>query len=82
RHVAIECNPRATSGVHLWSGTPKLAVAFADNAVQLPELAARPGRARQTGPGMMMWEHKEANFKRYLTHLARLWGTKDVMFSW
>ncbi|KAK5202857.1 hypothetical protein LTR96_011485 [Exophiala xenobiotica] len=63
------------------TSTPKLAVAFADNAVQLPELAARPGRARQTGLGMMMWEHKEANFKRYLTHLARLLGTKDVMFS-
>ncbi len=82
RLVAIECNPRATSGIHLWSGTPKLAAAFADNSVQLPEMAARPGRARQTGPGMMMWEHKEASFKRYLTHLARLLGTKDVMFSW
>lgn len=82
RIVSIECNPRSTSGIHLWSGTPKLAVAMADFRCQLAELAARPGRARQTGPGMLMWEHKEANLKRYFQHLGRLLGTKDVMWSW
>lgn len=82
RLVAIECNPRSTSGIHLWSGTPKLAITFADKDLRLPEVAAKPGRARQTGPGMLMWEHKEANFKRYLVHLGRLLGTKDVMFNW
>jgi hypothetical protein len=82
RIVSIECNPRSTSGIHLWSRTPKLAMAITDANLQLPELAARPGRARQTGPGMMMWEHKKASSKRYLQHLGRLLGTKDVMWSW
>lgn len=82
RVVSIECNPRATSGVHLWSRTPDLARSLTDVNVSLPELQAKPRRRRQTGPGMLMWEHKNANFKRYLQHLGRLFGTKDVMWSW
>jgi hypothetical protein len=31
---------------------------------------------------MLMWEHKKASFRRYLEHLGRLLGTKDVMWSW
>ena len=82
RIVAIECNPRSTSGIHLWSGTAQLAVSLTDVDVSRPELAAKPGRSRQTGPGMLMWEHKEATLKRYFEHLTRLFGTKDVMWSW
>ena len=81
RLVAIECNPRATSGIHLWSGTPDLATSKTDTTLQHPSLSARPGRSRQTGPGMLMWEHKQANTRRYFQHLARLLGTKDVMWS-
>ncbi|KAF2176857.1 hypothetical protein K469DRAFT_755413 [Zopfia rhizophila CBS 207.26] len=82
RIVSIECNPRATSGIHLWSGTPHLARSLTDVDISLPELQAKPGRQRQTGPGMLMWNHKKANFKRYLQHLGRLLGTRDVMWSW
>ncbi|KAF2099327.1 hypothetical protein NA57DRAFT_37871 [Rhizodiscina lignyota] len=81
RIVAIECNPRATSGIHLWSRTPKLAVAITDTSCSLEELAARPGVARQTAPGMFMWEHKRANARRYFQHMSRLLCTRDVIWS-
>lgn len=80
--VCIECNPRSTSGIHLWSGTSKLAVMMTDLNLGLPEVAARAGRARQAGAGMLMWEHKQANTKRYFQHLGRLLSTKDVLWSW
>ena len=38
RLVAIECNPRATSGIHLWSGTPHLANVFASAVDPLKKL--------------------------------------------
>jgi len=34
------------------------------------------------GPGMLMWEHKNANFKRYIEHMKRLIWAHDVVFSW
>lgn len=81
RLVAIECNPRATSGIHLWSGTPKLALAFQDTDRKLPELSAKPGFARQTAPGMLMWERKRTSAWRYFQHLNRLLRTRDVIWS-
>lgn len=98
RLVAIECNPRATSGIHLWSGTPHLANVLTSGipspyapAVNLmdgdsqpappKELRAQPGCKRQVGPGMLMWEHKNANFRRYVEHMKRLLRARDVMFS-
>jgi hypothetical protein len=99
RLVAIECNPRATSGIHLWSRTPLLANVFtsgipspyAPTAIMIgtgapsilhQELRAQPGSRRQVAPGMLMWEHKNANFKRYLEHMKRLVQTRDVIWSW
>ncbi|PWW72768.1 hypothetical protein C7212DRAFT_366318 [Tuber magnatum] len=75
--VAIECNPRATSGIHLWSGTPDLAHSF----TQASPAVARPGERRQLIPGMLMWSKKGAGLREYLRHMKRLMGTKDVMFS-
>lgn len=81
RLVAIECNPRATSGIHLWSGTPNLAFAFQDTDCMLPELDAQPGSARQTAPGMLMWEHRQTNARRYFQHLKRMLRARDVIWS-
>ncbi|CUS10583.1 unnamed protein product [Tuber aestivum] len=77
RLVAIECNPRATSGIHLWSGTPDLAHSFTRSSPAV----ARPGARRQLIPGMLMWSKKGAGLGEYLRHMKRLMGTKDVMFS-
>ncbi|RPB03573.1 hypothetical protein L873DRAFT_1669789 [Choiromyces venosus 120613-1] len=77
RLVAIECNPRATSGIHLWSGTPDLAYSF----TQSSPAVAKPGARRQIIPGMLMWSKKNTGPGEYLKHMKRLMGTKDVMFS-
>lgn len=77
RLVAIECNPRATSGIHLWSGTPDLACSFTRSS---PAVAG-PGARRQLVPGMLMWSKKSAGPGEYLRHIKRLVGTRDVTFS-
>jgi hypothetical protein len=82
RLVAIECNPRATSGIHLWSRSPRLAMAMTDTSCDLVTLDANSGVSRQTAPGMLMWEHSKASLGQYYRHLKRMIGTKDVMWSW
>lgn len=99
RLITIECNPRATSGIHLWSRSPVLARVLTSgihspyvpspNAIDhtqtpfpLKVLIAEPSSGRQVGPGMLMWEHKNANFKRYIEHMIRLIKARDVVFSW
>ena len=103
RLVVTEYNPRATSGVHLWSQSPHLANVIVSNIPTHPassaeegpngpnenpqsaaagELGSRPGSKRQVGPGMLMSEHKDASFRRFLNHLGHLVGTRDVIFSW
>lgn len=81
RLFAIDCNPRATSGIHLWSGTPNLAHAFENTDHSLPEFAAQPGFSIQTAPGMLMWEHSRTDARRYFQHLDRLLRTRDVIWS-
>jgi hypothetical protein len=99
RLITIECNPRATSGIHLWSRSPLLArvltsgirspyvpapnaINHAEPSIPLKVLIAEPDSGRQVGPGMLMWEHKNANFKRYIEHMKRLILARDVVFSW
>ncbi|CAZ81183.1 unnamed protein product [Tuber melanosporum] len=77
RLVAIECNPRATSGIHLWSGTPDLAYSFTRSSPAV----AKPGARRQIIPGMLMWSKKGAGLGEYLRHMRRLMETKDVIFN-
>ncbi|KAA8909400.1 hypothetical protein FN846DRAFT_942609 [Sphaerosporella brunnea] len=91
--VAIECNPRATSGIHLFSGTPLLAQALVSGPPAPPPSAeAAPayttftvvpplGAKRQLAPGMLMWQKSERGVKAYLEHMGRLMGSKDVVFS-
>jgi len=94
RLAAIECNPRATAGIHLWSGTADLALALTcRSSMTTPHRCspgvhtmARPGKKRQVAPGMLMWKpikgesHKLA-IKEYLAHMKRLLGSRDVVFS-
>lgn len=78
RLVAIECNPRATSGIHLFSRTPDLARALT-NPRRSAE--ARPGHTRQLMPGMLMWAHKGQGMQAWAAHMGRLVKSKDVLFS-
>ena len=86
--VAIECNPRATSGIHLFSGTPLLAQALVSGAPAPPSphqytsftVIPPQGAARQIAPGMMMWK-KDRGVKAYAQHMKKLMGSKDVVFS-
>ncbi|KAK6341338.1 hypothetical protein TWF696_008416 [Orbilia brochopaga] len=79
RLVAIECNPRCTSGVHLFASMPDLARALTDPTS--PRVVANWKAKRQVFPGMMMWEHSDATVKQWLRHMGRLMGSKDVVFS-
>lgn len=82
RLVAIECNPRATSGIHLFSRTADLARVFCETDPSQPSLIARPGVRKQVAPGMLMVPVKShSNVKEYLRHMKRLMGTRDVMFN-
>jgi hypothetical protein len=97
RLLTIECNPRATSGIHLWSRSPLLAnvltsgirspyapqaIDHAQPSIPLKLLIAKPDSGRQVGSGMLMWEHKNATFRRYMEHMKRLILAHDVVFSW
>jgi len=87
--MAIECNPRATSGIHLFSGTPLLAQALVSGPPAPPiptqyttfTVIPPQGASRQLAPGMMMWKRSERGVKAYLQHMKRLTGSKDVVFS-
>lgn len=78
RLVAIECNPRATSGIHLFSRTPDLARVLTDPRWSAE---ARPGHTRQLMPGMLMWAHKGQGMRAWAAHMGRLVRSKDVLFS-
>ncbi|KAF8470640.1 hypothetical protein BDZ91DRAFT_637671, partial [Kalaharituber pfeilii] len=61
RLVAIECNPRATSGIHLFSGTTQLAKVLTDLESKEQVVAALPGMKRQLAPGMLMYRSTPAS---------------------
>lgn len=90
RLIAIECNPRATSGLHLWSNTPFLARAITGTLPKEEiERPIRPPKSKlnreshfQVAAGMLMWEHKNASFKVWAQHMKRLMGTRDVIWKW
>lgn len=90
RLVAIDCNPRATSGIHLWTGTPFLALAIAGNIRAMstdpptdpPDAKPNRGVKSEVIPGMFMWEHRRVALRRYLKHYWRLITAHDVIWSW
>ncbi|THC94569.1 hypothetical protein EYZ11_005968 [Aspergillus tanneri] len=82
RLVTIDCNPRASSGSHLWSGTPFLAMVLigrgTESFIEPPRTLLGLAFERQVIPGMLMWEHKNFTLKRFLKHVWRLVKTRDV----
>ena len=75
--VAIECNPRATSGIYLWSGTPDLATRLHGLRLRWPSRA--PGDSLFLG--CSCGRESVGGSREYLRHMKRLMGTKDVTFS-
>ncbi|MCY3974592.1 MAG: ATP-grasp domain-containing protein [Simkaniaceae bacterium] len=77
---AIECNPRATSGVHLFQRDDNLPSAFLDT---LPS-PIRPqfGFAKQIAAGMLMYGWRGAGKKKQCRQfVSRLLRAQDVVFS-
>ncbi|KAL1661754.1 hypothetical protein GGF50DRAFT_129244 [Schizophyllum commune] len=80
RLAAIECNPRATSGIHLFGSATRLANVLAD-PLAFP-VQADVGATRQIMPGMLTWDRRNARgLRAYLTHQRRLMSSKDVVFT-
>jgi hypothetical protein len=96
--VAIECNPRATSGVHLYSRTTRLALVLTSH-VPIDKPWTEPPQdhvkspihvKRKLAPGMLMWKrstsgadkHWKTTLREYVNHMKRLVATRDVIWSW
>jgi len=75
---SLECNPRATSGIHLFNGTSWLADAFCNPYA--PRMDARIGMKMQMVPGMLMWDKNDKNRKEKTAHAKRLMTTHDTLF--
>ncbi|KAJ9619922.1 hypothetical protein H2203_008196 [Taxawa tesnikishii (nom. ined.)] len=88
RLVVMECNPRATSGIHLWTDTPELARAFTDSLGKDAKRPIEPPKTKlgnqpqaEVTPGMMMWEHEKATPRVYARHMLRLMKANDVVWK-
>jgi len=79
RAWVIECNPRATSGVHLFAGGKELAKAFLEgNSVVRP---VEGGRAATIGIGMALFGIPKAIFRgQFLQSIRDWWAANDVIF--
>lgn len=77
---AIECNPRATSGIHLFKPEDRLDRAFLNQTEQT--IFPKTGNTQQIALGMLMYGlgmgSKEKRFSKYL---KKFLTTKDVVFS-
>lgn len=77
---AIECNPRATHGVHLFKPEEGLAKAFL-NQLEDPVFPA-VGNTQQIVAGMIMYGWKDAvGQKIFRKYLKKFLTTKDVVYS-
>lgn len=78
---AIECNPRATSGVHLFQPDDRLSLAFTNETSVL--IQAKPGYSKQIITGMVLygWRLGFAEH-RFWKYVKKTFTTKDVTFSW
>ncbi|KAK4545305.1 hypothetical protein LTR36_003485 [Oleoguttula mirabilis] len=90
RIMTINCNPRATSALHLWTGSPDLAYAMtntlpdeiaADRPIQPPTTPFRSAHV-QGSAGLLIWEHQDDTISAWAKHMAHLMGTRDVVWCW
>ena len=77
--LAIECNPRATSGVHLFSGDPCLVDALLGNATHL--ITPAPGRPAMLALALLLYGpahlRSTAQLRQWIETLLR---GRDVIF--
>ncbi len=73
---AIECNPRGTSGIHLFQKAEGLSNAFFDFSPQM--ITPQVGYSKQLAIGMMLYGWKGQKLSRFL---KTLFSVKDVVFS-
>ena len=79
--MPIECNPRATSGVHLFGDQPALADTFLDPEASV--LRPRPLAPRMLGVPMLIYGLRQALGSRQTGKFVRaLWACRDVVFRW
>jgi predicted ATP-grasp superfamily ATP-dependent carboligase len=77
---AIECNPRATGGVHLFQLKDQIHLAFLDKATST--ILASEGTSKQIATGMMIYGLKNGFMENRLTnYLKKAFTTRDVIFS-
>lgn len=81
RVLPIECNPRATSGVHLFKTDDHLERAFFNETHGI--IQPKSGRSRQFAMGMLLYGWKKSSLpnNNIGSYLKNLLTVKDVVFS-
>lgn len=76
----IECNPRSTSGLHLFRKEDHLPLAFFNETLQL--IKPKIGFSKQVAIGMLLygWKTKHPQ-KNYSHFIKKLLSVEDVIFS-
>lgn len=77
---AIDCNPRATCGIHLFNSKDQIIQAFLNETTTTisPEI----GSTQQIAVAMLIYGLKEAvKEKAFSAYVKKLFTTKDVIFS-
>lgn len=79
--LAIECNPRATSGVHLFNEEDHIDKAFLNENRDL--IIPKSREAKQLIPGMLMYGWRKSSYpgNNLLKFLQAFFSIKDVVFS-
>ncbi len=78
--LALECNPRATSGVHLFSSHPEFACAFLDDST--PCLTPSKDDSVMLSTGMLVYGLRTAVTNRRLRKwLSTFFSSRDVIFD-
>jgi len=80
RLYPIECNPRSTSGLHLFRKDDNLPLAFFDQSPKL--IKPKIGFSKQIAIGMLLygWKTKHPQ-KTYIQFIKKLLSVEDVIFS-
>lgn len=78
---AIECNPRATSGVHFWEGED-MARALLDLSGQQPVRVRKYRHMQQFYACLTETQMAMLRFRRFGTSLKRLLTARDVTWAW
>ncbi len=73
---AIECNPRGTSGLHLFQKSNHISHAFLDPTS--PCITPTLGYSKQIAWGMLLYGWKT---RRWLTFMKKFFTLKDIVFS-